>query len=63
MTYHTSSKRLKIRSAQGVAAKAALRMENGDIDPLIELDPYTKITVYREATNIRKALPSFRRME
>lgn len=35
MTYRDSEKRLKIRSAQGVAMKAALRMQNGDIDPFL----------------------------
>lgn len=99
MTYRNSSKRQKLRSAQGVAKKAALRMERGHREPLIDLDPYMKITIYRKATNetavfecfegsainnymvycndepqgiqsvttitknIRRALPSFRRME
>jgi hypothetical protein len=99
MTYRTSSKRLKIRSAQGVARKAALRLERGEFEPLVDPDPYLKITVERRATgetavfecfegdrinnymvycndepqgiqsiteitkNIRKALPSFRRMD
>ena len=99
MSYRDSDKRLKQRSAQGVAMKAALRMERGDIDPLIELDAYMKITIERKATgetavfemfegsqinnymvycndvpqgiqsittitkNIRKALPSFRRID
>ena len=98
MTYRDSSKRQKLRSAQGVAKKAALRMDGCHREPLIDLDPYMKITIYRRATNetavfelfegdrinnymvycndepqgiqsittitknIRKALPSFRRM-
>jgi hypothetical protein len=96
MTYRDSEKRLKFRSAQGVAKRAALMAERGHREPLI--DPYMKITVERRATNetavfelfegdrinnymvycndepqgiqsittvtknIRKVLPSFRRM-
>ena len=50
MTYRDTAKRLKIRSDQGVAAKAALRLERGERLPLIDLDPYLKITVERRAT-------------
>jgi len=50
MSYRDNMKARKLWSKQANAAKARNRIENGERDPLVELDPYMKITVERKAT-------------
>ena len=50
MVYRHNKKATKLWSDQANAKKARLRMENGEREPLVEIDPYLKITVERRAT-------------
>ena len=59
MTYYANKKARKLWSDQANAKKVRLRMENGERDPLIELDPYIKITIERKATNENVVIECF----
>lgn len=59
MSYRDNRKARKLWSKQAHAVKARNRMENGERDPLVELDPYLKITVERKATGENVVIECF----
>jgi len=59
MTYRANRKARELWSRQANAAKARRRIANGERDPLVELDPYIRITVDRKATGENVVIECF----
>lgn len=60
MSYHANKKTRMLWSRQANAKKARLRMESaGEVEPLVEIDHYLKITIERPATDEHVVIECF----